>query len=229
MIHTYYSTIKGEHKDLNQDSIGVYETNRYVLSVVGDGLGSKKHSNFGSKTAIKSVRKALTEWLKLKQNNTKILFKLIHFYWNLFINDLGIDNKDCLTTCLFIYIDKISKKFILGQLGDGVIYIKYHDKIFKTTDICDFNYTQALGNAKNINDWQIYEDYIDLMEFKYLIVTDGIASDIQENKEEEFLNYLINLTKKEKRNFALKNIMKNWSTKFHNDDKTISIGWGDNE
>lgn len=225
MIHTYYSSVKGINKKENQDSLGIHETKKYLVSIVADGLGSVENSKIGSIRAVKSVKKAIIEWRKLKQKKKEILFKLIHFYWNLFIDDEKLERKDCLTTCLLVYIDKIDNYCLIGQLGDGLIYLKSGDNTFITKNNIDFNYTQSLGNVKNINDWKIYQSEIDINNFKYIIATDGVSDDIAESKEEPFLDYLINKLKMKKQNLVLKNILKEWETKFHKDDKTISIGW----
>jgi serine/threonine protein phosphatase PrpC len=68
-----------------------------------------------------------------------------------------------------------------------------------------------------------------MKDFKYFLATDGISDDIVPNKEDEFIDILIQKLKKKKENLVLKNILKNWTTKFHKDDKTINIGWSTNE
>jgi serine/threonine protein phosphatase PrpC len=156
MILTHYASVKGIDKKENQDSLGVHETQKYLLSIVADGLGSAKYSKTGSKKAVLAVKKAIIEWRKLTQEDNNILLKLVYFYWNLFINDTKLEKKDCLTTCLFLYIDKINNNILIAQLGDGLIYYKSKNIVFLTKNNIDFNYTQALGSSKHINDWQIY-------------------------------------------------------------------------
>lgn len=229
MLYISSATIMGSNKKVNQDAYGAYETSNYLIMVVADGLGSSRHSDKGSLLAIKSVKKAVMEWKSLKQRKKEILIQMIHFYWKLYIRDAGYSTKDCLTTCLFIYIDKKEKTVFIGQLGDGLIFFKSDSNYFISENNIDFNYTQALGSSKNINDWKIYFEKVNFKNLKCLIATDGVSEDIVNEKEEEFMNFIIGKLQKvrvKKRNQIVKNILKNWQTKFHEDDKTISILWG---
>jgi serine/threonine protein phosphatase PrpC len=228
MYKTYCATVIGVNKKNNQDAHSIYESSKYLISVVADGLGSSKLSEIGSYQATRAVKKAITQWRSLKNSKTNILLKLVHFYWNLFINDLNLDKKNCLTTCLFVYIDKKNNKALLCQLGDGIIVFNSVDKVYVTPKSIDFNYTQALGSTKNISDWNITSIDFNSQNIEFFIATDGISDDIVENKEIDFMRYLIdsmNKIKKNNRNQFLKNILRDWPTKFHKDDKTICITW----
>ena len=118
---------------------------------------------------------------------------------------------------------------IIGQLGDGMIYFKSDDILYLSENLDDFNYTKSLGKSINISDWNIFYSKINLNNFKCILATDGVSDDIVASKEEEFLDTLIfkmadkNL---KSRNYVIKDILQNWLTKFHNDDKTICIAWG---
>lgn len=225
------SSVIGMDKEINQDAFGTVETKDYLISVIADGLGSYKHSDFGAKTAIYAVQKSCLEWRKLNNRKKEILIQLIHFYWNLYISDSKYEKKESLTTCLFIYIDKKEKQVFLGQLGDGIIYFKSDNNFFISTDNIDFNYTRALGSSKSIKDWQIYFENLDTNNLKCFMATDGVSDDIVKNKEEEFLNFIIAKLKRVKffqknRNRILEEILENWETKYHSDDKTITVLWG---
>ena len=230
MFRNHYGTVIGFKKNINQDSHEIYESSKYLISIVTDGLGSAKHSNIGSFQATKAVRKAITQWRSLKENNSSVLLQLIHFYWNLFINDLSLEKKDCSTTCLFIYIDKENSKAVIAQLGDGMIYFKSDNYIYLTPASEDFNYTKSLGSSKSVNDWTIKSIKLDINNFKFFIATDGISDDIVQNREEEFIDYLIRTMDKLKRNNCnryLQETLNDWPTKFHTDDKTICITWSE--
>ena len=230
-FHIYSASIIGIDKKKNQDAFGTIETKDYLISVVADGLGSSKHSDFGSKTAILAVQKAIDEWRVLEKRKREILIQLIHFYWNLYISDAEYKRKECLTTCLFIYIDKKEKNIFLGQLGDGLIYLKSDNNFFVSSQNSEFNYTKALGSSKNIKDWQIYSEKLELKNLKCFIATDGVSDDIIDDKKEEFLDTIVTKLKDirffiKKRNRLIEDILKNWHTKYHSDDKTVTILWG---
>lgn len=230
MFRNHHATVIGFEKKTNQDSHEIYESPKYLISIVADGLGSSKHSDIGSFQATKAVKKAITQWRSLKENNSSVLLQLIHFYWNLFINDLNLEKKDCSTTCLFIYVDKENNKGIIAQLGDGMIYFKSNDYTYLTLASDDFNYTKSLGSSKSVKDWIINTIKLDKDNLRFFIATDGISDDIVENKEKEFIDYLIiSMNKLEKNNCNnyLRQTLKDWPTKFHTDDKTICITWSE--
>ncbi len=222
------ASVVGFNKKYNQDACAHKETSKYFLTVVSDGVGSSINSHIGSAQAVKAVQKAIIQWRDLKRKDNSVLLQLIHFYWNLFIHDLGYERKDCSTTCLFVYIDKDTQTALIGQLGDGMILIKSNKGKYMTSKGIDFNYTNALGSSKNMKDWQIETMNVEFENMKLFLATDGISDDIVENKEEEFLDYLIASMEdidKNKRSFLLRKILKNWPTKFHSDDKTICVVW----
>ena len=230
MFRNHHATVIGFEKKANQDSHEIYESSKYLISIVADGLGSSKHSDIGSFQATKAVRKAITQWRSLKDNNSSVLLQLLHFYWNLFINDLNLEKKDCSTTCLFIYVDKENSKGLISQLGDGMIYFKSNDYTYITPSSDDFNYTKSLGSSKSTKDWIVNSIKLDKDDLSFFIATDGISDDIVKNKEKEFINYLIdsiNKLEKNNGNNYLRKTLKDWPTKFHTDDKTICITWSE--
>jgi len=227
-MNIHSAIIKGPKKEKLQDAIGIVNQKYFKLFIVADGLGSAKNSDFGAKKAIIAVEKAINQWRKLEKKDNKVLLQLIHFYWNLLIGDSDFEKKDCLTTCLFAYVDKLDKRIILGQLGDGLLLVKSKgETVFvKSTD--DYNFTKSLGGSKSYNDWNIkFIDY-DTDNFTLLVTTDGISEDLVEKKEDEFAEAIIQKMtklKRNKRNNYLKQLLENWPTKFHSDDKTICIAW----
>jgi len=227
-MNIHSAIIKGPTKENLQDALGIVNQKHFSVLIVADGLGSAKHSDYGAKKAVVAVEKAVKQWRDLDKKDNKVLIQLIHFYWNLIIGDSDFEKKDCLTTCLFAYIDKISKKIILGQLGDGLLLIKskIETVVVKSTE--DYNFTKSLGRSKSYNDWNIKQVDYDINDFKLLITTDGISEDLVETKEDEFAEALIkNMLKykQNKRNNYLNELLENWPTKFHTDDKTICIAW----
>lgn len=220
--------IKGPKKEKLQDALGKIDKKKFCLVIVADGLGSAKNSEFGAKTAIVAVEKAFNQWRKLVKKDHKVLIQLIHFYWNLLIGDSDFEKKDCLTTCLFAYIDKTKNKILLGQLGDGLLLIKSKGETVFVKSADDYNFTKSLGSSTSYSDWNIKDVNFDTNDFILLVTTDGVSEDLVENKEDEFAETIIqNMLKLKynKRNKYLHQLLVNWPTKFHSDDKTICIAW----
>ncbi len=224
-MNIHSATTKGPNKKINQDFYGISKQINFTLLIVADGLGSAINSDFGSKTAVRAVEKAIIQWRKLNNKNNKVLIQLIHFFWNLLISDSKYEKKDCSTTCLFAYIDKKNKKLLLGQLGDGIVLYKSKKKIAILQSKDEYNYTKSLGSSKYFNDWNIKEVDFEI-DFELFLATDGVSEDLKDN--EKFVTLLINNLsdiKKNKRNKALKQLLEEWPTKHHSDDKTICIAW----
>ncbi|WBX68208.1 protein phosphatase 2C domain-containing protein [Tenacibaculum dicentrarchi] len=227
-MNIHYAIAKGPDKNELQDALNIIKRKSFNLFVVADGLGSAKNSAFGAKIAIESVKKAVFEWRKLENRNERVLIQLIHFYWNLLIGDSDFEKKDCSTTCLFTYMDKKTGEIILGQLGDGLLLFKSKKETLFIRSGDDYNYTKSLGSSKSYNDWNIKRLNNKLNDFTLLITTDGISEDLIENEEDKFAEKLIEDLVKEKlnkRNNHLNQLLKNWPTKFHTDDKTICLAW----
>jgi serine/threonine protein phosphatase PrpC len=220
--------IKGPEKKELQDALGIINQKHFSLLVVADGLGSAKHSAFGAKKAIEAVQKAVLEWRKLDKNDIKVLIQLVHFYWNLLIGDSNFEKKECGTTCLFTYIEKLNDTIILSQLGDGLVMYKTKNETISLKSSDDYNFTKSLGSSKSYSDWNIKQTDFDSEDFNILITTDGISEDLVENKEDEFAEKLVSSMlkiKRNKRNGYLHQLLKNWPTKYHTDDKTLCIAW----
>jgi serine/threonine protein phosphatase PrpC len=227
-MNIHSAIIKGPKKEKLQDAIGIINQKYFKLFIVADGLGSAKNSDFGAKKAIIAVEKAINQWRKLEKKDNKVLLQLIHFYWNLLIGDSDFEKKDCLTTCLFAYVDKLDKRMILGQLGDGILHFGSKEEIVLVKSLDDYNYTKSLGSSKSFDDWNLKSFSFDINDFTLLVATDGISEDLVENKETEFAEAIIQKMtklKRNKRNNYLKQLLENWPTKFHSDDKTICIAW----
>ena len=227
-MNIHSALIKGPKKEKLQDAIGIINQKYFSLFIVADGLGSAKNSDFGAKKAIIAVEKAVNQWRKLEKKDNKVLLQLIHFYWNLLIGDSDFKKKDCLTTCLFAYVDKLDRRIILGQLGDGILLFESKEETILVKSSDDYNFTKSLGSSKSFDDWNLKSFSFDINDFTLLIATDGVSEDLVENKETEFAKSLIQEILKLKRNIRnnyLKQLLENWPTKFHSDDKTICIAW----
>lgn len=209
----------------NQDSWFFKKYSWGILSVVADGMGSKKHANIGSKAVCNAVQKAVNIWIKYnKFSQTDQLLKLVHNIWDLEI--ASFHKNECGTTALFIiYVN--SGKLITCQLGDGLIFVN-NIEISKQLHLKDdefSNLTNSIHSVNNLNQWSISSyNSVDLP-IQILIATDGVSEDLFQDKINQFLSYIdaIILTKQtqQQKNGFIRSMLTNWPTKFHSDDKTL--------
>ena len=208
----------------NQDSYGVKKYSWGVVGVVCDGLGSKKYSEKGSLALVK----AITQAAKIFDFNKDInLFEpLLKSLWD--INIFPYSESDTSTTLLFTII-KHSKVYI-GRVGDGAIGIFGKNSLLVEEDKDMFtNYTVPFGREEKIS-WAIFDedDVKDVV-----MCSDGISEDIHKDKILLFFQNYITSYKNilsTKRNYEIKNWLKNWPVKGHSDDKTIvALVKADNE
>ena len=100
----------------NQDSVLVKRVPSGWLAVVCDGMGSKPHSEVGSKQACLAafgVIRAVDFGIE-----SKVLIKQVYQMW---LNSLGdIKARDAVTTCLIARVSD-SGELRTFQLGDGLI------------------------------------------------------------------------------------------------------------
>ncbi len=209
----------------NQDSWMSRQYNWGNVIVVSDGLGSKPHSDFGSKIACKAVFEGAKIYQKKLDSKISDILRFIHAYWLVEITPFRAS--DCSATCLFaIQIEEI---LILGQLGDGIIIA--NDKANKKSIILNenkedsfSNITHSLTEDFNLKHWQIR--VLNINDYKsILLCTDGISDDLILGEEIEFSKSLskefCNMNKKE-RAHKLKRMLETWPVPMHSDDKTIA-------
>ena len=116
---TAIGPLHGKNGTPNQDS---WMARRYKwgnVVVVSDGLGSKAHSDHGSKAACLAVFEAAKSFQNTPDAKIVDILRLIHANWLVKITPYS--SSDCSSTCLFaIQIEGI---ITLGRLGDGMIAV----------------------------------------------------------------------------------------------------------
>ncbi|GAE27523.1 hypothetical protein JCM9140_3675 [Halalkalibacter wakoensis JCM 9140] len=210
----------------NQDAYTILESSFGTVMVVADGVGSKPHSDVGSKAICQSVVQAVKIWHSKENAPIQLLIRLIHTLWELNISPL--EKKDCSTTCLFAVYLKTGKLY-LGQLGDGIIGFIHEDNfsVLKIKEEEFGNLTQSVDSVTSLTDWTIKEIDLTTSNFSLLLATDGISEDLIEDKRKEFVEYLVQLIKEKPalklKNRRIKKLIKGWITNYSLDDKTMII------
>lgn len=218
------------HNLPNQDSFFAKNFGSFSLLVISDGMGSKKYADVGSKAACRAVYNVLRKYVYLKKKyrkNKKNIFTMIKDEWLKLI--FPYEAKDCSATCLFVLCS--SKKCLAAMLGDGLIYIKETDaknsQIMTDEKSDDFsNATVSMSSSKYLNEWKY--KFVPLKKIKSILLTsDGISSDLQDGKEKDFSQDVLEDLQKEKtirqKKSVLSQIVFKWPVPMHSDDKTIAV------
>jgi len=199
----------------NQDSYIVKKYSWGIVGVVCDGLGSNKYSDIGSLALVQAVTQAARLFDFKKDIN---LFEpLLKSLWDIKISPYS--QSETSTTLLFTIIKH--QKVYIGRVGDGAIGIFGKTSLLAEEDKDMFtNNTVPFGREEKIS-WAIFdEDNIDYI----VMCSDGISEDLHNDRILDFFkNYVSDYRGMTavKRNYEIKNWLKNWPVKGHSDDKTI--------
>lgn len=190
--------------------------------VVSDGMGSCKEAEFGANAACRAVVTAAKLFAQQTEALPHDLLALVYAHWRFFI--APYEPQDCRATCLFAL--HCQNKVFLAQLGDGMmILIRDQAKPAFVYEEKEFaNITTGLGEKHNPERWQILT--IPDSEINAVILaTDGVADDLDPEKQSSFAqdlhNDLIN-TKERKRHRTLRKMLRKWANSSFSDDKTIA-------
>ena len=193
--------------------------------VVSDGLGSKPHSDHGSKAACQAVLEAAKCFQNNQDANLVDILRLIHASW--LVKVAPFSPSDCSATCLFAI--QIKGKITLGRLGDGMVAVhgeSEKDCLILSDDKRDSfsNFTNSLHQDFKSGQWETYT--IESRKCKAIVLcTDGISDDLLPERELDFVKefaYEYSNIHPLKRNYQLKNMLSNWPVPGHSDDKTIA-------
>lgn len=207
----------------NQDYFRTVSTKNFNCVVVSDGLGSKKHSDLGSRLVCHATIQTLRFFSKnMESFSGKAVVDMIKAR---FLDMLkNCNNKDFEATCLFAFSFN-DDTIYTGMLGDGMIAaIKNDDSISIQSDNKDDSFANnvlPLHEKTLATQWNLKK--INRHDLKALILaTDGV-SDTWENLEgyvQGFYDYYKNIPS----NSATMDIEQSLITsrpKGHTDDQTI--------
>lgn len=223
-----YASVKGMlHESNNIPNQDAYSVKRYkfgTILVVSDGLGSKIHSDLGSKAVGKAVDKAVQIWNGYGERDIRLLLPLIVSIWNMEIYPYS--QKECGATCLFAIITNDGHVY-LGQLGDGSIYISIENELQLVREKEDdfTNLTVCMGGFSSYSDWSLRDVDVGNRPFGIVMMTDGVSETVVDEKKEAFINLLFKrLSECEnlaKRNNFIYKILSEWNPVSAGDDRTL--------
>ena len=219
------STIGPAHIDNdipNQDAVLRRIWHKSWLSVVCDGMGSRKHADIGSKLACLAVLEATKK--NSFDSSVKDFVLSVNYYWLELLKHIGIAPQDACSTCLIAWGD-YNGNTRLFQLGDGAIFFQTNK--FGRVQKIDNNFsneTNALGVSQNWRDWHSMDIKLSAPSHGIALMTDGISEDL--TQEELFLKSVLDDLKSKTHRIIKKQLKKEllaWRTPYHSDDKSIGV------
>lgn len=209
----------------NQDS---WMSRRYKwgnVVVVSDGLGSKAHSDHGSRAACLAVFEAARSYQNNPDANIVDILRLIHAKW--IVNIAPFSPSECSATCLFAI--QIKEHITLGRLGDGMIAAfgeTEANHLILSEDKQDSfsNYTNSLQREFKPDQWET--KMIESAGCNAVVLcTDGISDDLLPEKQmlfaKEFIVFYGSMTPY-RRILGIRKMLNEWPVPGHSDDKTIA-------
>ncbi|RRD90233.1 protein phosphatase 2C domain-containing protein [Conchiformibius steedae] len=197
----------------NQDAYLYKKQNQHWIVSVSDGLGSKPHSHIGARQACQSSQYF---W----QNKCSI--KQLHQHWRENLGKILPNQAACtlLTACV-----SSSQAHIL-QLGDGMVLVKSGGQVFPVTKQRDnyLNQTFCLTEHFNLTNWQSHTIPIIQAGDGLILMTDGIADDIEPQHYTDFFYTIYQVFKNKshrRQKDWLKKELSDWATPNSFDDKTL--------
>lgn len=213
----------------NQDAWLKRLTRDTALAVVCDGLGSRPHSAGGSRAACRAVADAIRHWGGRPDASPDLLLRLIHALWNVRVEPTG--RNESATTCVFAAVTK-GGRLVLAQLGDGLALLKTPQGVTTLEPPGDRfgNTTTGLGIATDLREWRVHVESPITGPVAIMLATDGIADDLVQDKQADFLNFLLTqygTRPAAERTRAIAKALREWPTPRHLDDKTVAVLWND--
>jgi len=207
----------------NQDSWIAFHHIWGAGIVTSDGLGSKRHSHFGSNAACRAVALAVQSYRGHTTRGDNFLPDRIRKHWLSLIAPL--EPRDCAATCLFAF-QMEEEPVRMGMIGDGLVAaVRVDGSVVSMTDDKEegfSNTTAAMSPRVTEKDWQWLS--IPAEECKTVILcTDGIADNLIDSDEfvRDFTGAHRNYSSVSASRRTRK-VLSQWSTNNHSDDKTIA-------
>ena len=208
----------------NQDAWIFRKFSWGFVGVVADGLGSHVHSQIGSKAVCRAVVKALNIWRQHPDSTVEQLLFFVHKIW---LSEIGRYNPNqCGTTCLFAAGITSQDRLLVGQLGDGIIYVQHEgtSRVINERQEEYSNLTNSIHRSETTN-WICERFNMNGKMIRLLLATDGISEDLIQSRISDFVDYVDSGAMQKKtqieKNQYIKRMQLEWPTPMHSDDKTL--------
>ena len=210
-----------EQGEVNQDAMSLTGWRGVCLAVVADGLGSRPRSDMGAWRACQVARRVLRA--ADPAVDLSCTLKLIHQQW---LGAIAPDTpRDAATTILLASVSATGA-VRAAQLGDGLLLMRSGGRFRCITPEREGygNQTWALELEHRPEKWRTAEGKLTQAGDGIVLLTDGIADDLQPEHLSAFVDALYKDVKKRSRRQGrrwLKAEFENWATPMHSDDKTL--------
>jgi hypothetical protein len=199
------------------------------LVVVSDGLGSRPHSDHGSKNACLAAKDAVRYWSANPLSPPERLAPLIQALWRTRIAPFRPE--ECATTCI-LALRQETGQWVIGGIGDGMAVIRRGDRdltyVIGGARSGFINETVGLGVSTTAKDWRFVAYPEDPEATLAIVATDGISDDLIPERTPPFTTWLVaeieGLSPRQ-RSKTMRAMLRDWPSAKHSDDKSIGIIW----
>jgi serine/threonine protein phosphatase PrpC len=194
------------------------------IACVADGLGSRHLSGMGARCA---VRVAL-HVLRREPNDQQEMRELATRIYRAWLRAVGPERADQAATTLLIAACTAQGHVRTWQLGDGMVLIRARGQVrVLTPPRSGFgNETRALGIDRAWSAWSTNEFVLSQPGDQVILMTDGVADDLDERSliafPQALHRHLSGLSRRRVRRW-LTHELTHWGTPGHSDDKSLAL------
>lgn len=207
-----------------QDACGVRGWRGGWIACVADGMGSRSLSDRGAQCAVRVTMQVL--WREAgHQQDMRELATRIYRAW---LRAVGPERADDAATTLLIAACTAQGHVRTWQLGDGMVLIRSHGQVrVLTPPRSGFgNETRAMGIDRAWSAWTTHDFELSQPGDLVLLMTDGVADDLDERSLPAFPQalhrHISGLSRRRARKW-LTHELTHWGTPGHSDDKSLAL------
>lgn len=207
-----------------QDACGVRGWRGGWIACVADGLGSRSQSGKGARCAVRMAMQALRRELDHQQEMRELATRI----YRAWLGAMGPDRADEAATTLLIAACTPQGQVRTWQLGDGMVLIRSQGQVrVLTPPRSGFgNETRAMGIDRAWSSWSTHEFALSQPGDQVILMTDGVADDLDERSLHAFPlalhRHISGLSRRRARRW-LTHELTHWGTPGHSDDKSLAL------
>ncbi|MGY0193512.1 PP2C family serine/threonine-protein phosphatase [Leptothrix sp. BB-4] len=191
---------------------------------VADGLGSRPQSGRGARCAAQVAMQVLRRELDHRRAARELATQI----YRAWLRAVGPDRADGAATTLLIAACNAKGQVRTWQLGDGMVLIRSQGEVRALTPPRSGfgNETRALGIDRAWSAWSTHEFELSRVGDMVVLMTDGVADDIDARSLPTFPQALhrrvSGLSRRRARRW-LTHELTHWGTPGHSDDKSLAL------